>query len=106
MTSAKSISRSLRKGRGFVIPHAALIPFRIAPNTTVAAQSRPKMPTMPVTTLDSTTLETVSPMKSLDTGMMSAVRSASSRCSSAVAGLKYPSTEIIAKSSGKIEISV
>ena len=45
-------------------------------------------------------------MKSLDTGMMSAVRSASSRCSSAVAGLKYPSTEIIAKSSGKIEISV
>ena len=66
------------KGRVWLIPHAALIPFLIAPKAAVAAVNRPSTLASPVIALASTTSCILSLMYSLEMGRVSASRTASS----------------------------
>ena len=93
------------KGRVWLMPHAALMPFLIAPKAAVAAVNSPSMLAAPVIALASTTSCIVSLMYSLEMGRVSASRTASSSCSASGPRTK-PRTEIMARKSGKSEKSM
>ena len=105
ITRAKSIIRSLMKGRVWLIPQAALMPFLMAPNAAEAAVNSPSTLASPVNALALTTSSTVPLMNSLETGSASASRTASSSRSASGPRTK-PSTEIMARKSGKSEKSM
>ena len=77
-TRPRSIRRSLMNGLVLVIPQAALIPFLTAPNAAEEAQSRPRNEAVPVITRADATPRMVLLMNSVETGITSAIRSASS----------------------------
>ena len=72
-TKPMSIMRSFKKGLGTVIPHAVLIPLRIAPNTADEAQTRPKKLIVPVIVLASNIPFKFILINSPDTGMILAM---------------------------------
>ena len=81
-TSPRSMSRSRMKGRGLRMPHAALIPFRMAPKAAVEAHSRATIDAIPVIARALTTPRTVSFTNSVETGTTSPIPCARAACCS------------------------
>ena len=101
-TSAMSIIRSLKNGRGVVTPHAVFIPFRTAPNTAEDAQTKPKKLAIPVIVLALTMPSMVEPINSLDTGSTLAICWEMSDSFDS-GPIKNPNAVITAKPSGNME---